>query len=241
VRPPGGRGIGVRRQGFRVGRRLLHGGGRRRRGLGEDAVVAMTYSYTTRGMYHPPPREELGEIVLDSINADPVGIVKSLGDRAGGEGKDDGDGPPMPPVFVDPPRDRRVRSRVDDGGGGDDDDNGRETTTSSLGGATRPSFLLRPSRVRESSSSVGANDADDRGERGGQHACRLAELRGSDEKRRQSRGVRRDAGHGLADGRRRKGGGCGGGRQRDTGRQFGWRTRQAKLLRDEVVAEDSWE
>ena len=38
-----------------------------------------------------------------------------------------------------------------------------------------------------------------------------------------------------------KGGGCGGGRRRDTGRQFGWRTRRAKLLRDEGVAEDSWE
>jgi hypothetical protein len=61
----------------------------------------VTYSYTTRGMYHPPPREELGEIVSDSINADPVGIVKSLGDRAGGEGEDDGDGPPMPPVFAE--------------------------------------------------------------------------------------------------------------------------------------------
>ncbi len=61
----------------------------------------MTYSYTTRGMYHPPPHEELGEIVSDSINADPVGIVKSLGDRAGGEGEDDGDGPPMPPVFAE--------------------------------------------------------------------------------------------------------------------------------------------
>ena len=81
---------------------LLRGGGRRRRrGLGEDAVVAVTYSYTTRGMYHPPPREELGEIVSDSINADPVGIVKSLGDRGGGEGEDDGDGPPMPPVFAE--------------------------------------------------------------------------------------------------------------------------------------------
>lgn len=41
----------------------------------------VTYTFTTRGRYNPPPYEQLGAIISDSINADPEGLVKSLKDR----------------------------------------------------------------------------------------------------------------------------------------------------------------
>jgi hypothetical protein len=67
-----------------VGRRLL----RRLRGLvenedeeEEEEGATVTYSFTTRGRYNPPPYEPLGDIVSNSINADPSGIIKSLQSR----------------------------------------------------------------------------------------------------------------------------------------------------------------
>jgi len=57
-----------------------------RRGLQRDReedsrFISVTYTFTTRGKYSPPPFEQLGTIVSDSINADPVGLVKSLKDK----------------------------------------------------------------------------------------------------------------------------------------------------------------
>lgn len=58
------------------------GGGllRRRRDLTkeEEEGATVTYSFTTRGRYNPPPYEPLGDIVSYSINADPVSIINSL-------------------------------------------------------------------------------------------------------------------------------------------------------------------
>jgi hypothetical protein len=59
---------------------------RRLRGLVEDEDeeeegASVTYSFTTRGRYNPPPYEPLGDIVSNSINADPSGIIKSLQSR----------------------------------------------------------------------------------------------------------------------------------------------------------------
>jgi len=52
------------------------------------ASTQVTYTITTRGKYRPPPFEQLGAIMTDSINADPQGLVKSLKDKEG-----------LPPVF----------------------------------------------------------------------------------------------------------------------------------------------
>jgi hypothetical protein len=65
---------------------------------GRGATV--TYSYTTRGKYNPPPSEQLGEILSESINDDSVGVVKSLGER-GGEGNNDDSETLLPPVFAE--------------------------------------------------------------------------------------------------------------------------------------------
>jgi len=79
---------------------------RRLRGLLEDEVGedgdAVTYSFTTRGQYNPPPYVPLGDIVSSSINADPSGIIKSLQSRK--VGVDDGNNsnsskPALAPVF----------------------------------------------------------------------------------------------------------------------------------------------
>jgi len=60
-------------------RRMLRGLQRDRE---EDSrFISVTYTFTTRGKYSPPPFEQLGTIVSDSINADPVGLVKSLKDK----------------------------------------------------------------------------------------------------------------------------------------------------------------
>ena len=58
---------------------------RKLRGLQRDReedsrFISVTYTFTTRGKYSPPPFEQLGNIVSESINADPVGLVKSLKD-----------------------------------------------------------------------------------------------------------------------------------------------------------------
>jgi hypothetical protein len=47
----------------------------------EEEGATVTYSFTTRGRYNPPPYEPLGDIVSNSINADPSGIIKSLQSR----------------------------------------------------------------------------------------------------------------------------------------------------------------
>jgi len=47
----------------------------------DSRFISVTYTFTTRGKYSPPPFEQLGTIVSDSINADPVGLVKSLKDK----------------------------------------------------------------------------------------------------------------------------------------------------------------
>ena len=59
-------------------RRMLRGRGLQRDNIG--GAVGVTYTFTTRGKYSPPPYEQLGTLVSDSINADPVGLVKSLKD-----------------------------------------------------------------------------------------------------------------------------------------------------------------
>ena len=59
------------------------------RGLQGGGSIGVTYTFTTRGKYNPPPHVQLGTIVSDSINADPVGLVKSLKDKEN----------VLPPVF----------------------------------------------------------------------------------------------------------------------------------------------
>lgn len=56
------------------------------------AAVQVKYTLTTRGAYNPPPHEQLGAILEDSVNRDPGGLVKSIKERRG-EG--------LPPVFED--------------------------------------------------------------------------------------------------------------------------------------------
>jgi hypothetical protein len=82
-------------------RRGLDGGGDGE-GSGGDSGATVTYAYTTRGKYNPPPFEQIGEIVSDSIDADPMGVVKSLGNRAGDGTTDDGGTSEIqiPPVFA---------------------------------------------------------------------------------------------------------------------------------------------
>jgi len=61
------------------------------RGLQRTNMPAqVTYNITTLGAYNPPPFEQLGTIISDSINADPQELVKSLKDREGSN---------LPPVF----------------------------------------------------------------------------------------------------------------------------------------------
>lgn len=62
-------------------RRMLRGGSRDLQRDNIGGAVGVTYTFTTRGKYSPPPYEQLGTLVSDSINADPVGLVKSLKDR----------------------------------------------------------------------------------------------------------------------------------------------------------------
>jgi len=47
----------------------------------EPKNAKVTYTFATRGRYNPPPHEQLGTIISDSINADPMGLVKSLKNR----------------------------------------------------------------------------------------------------------------------------------------------------------------
>ena len=47
----------------------------------EEEGATVTYSFTTRGRYNPPPYEPLGDIVSNLINANPSGIIKSLQSR----------------------------------------------------------------------------------------------------------------------------------------------------------------
>lgn len=65
----------------------------------------VTYTLTTWGSYSPPPFEQLGTIISDSINADPTGLVKSLQDK---ESK-------LPPVFeeVDDSNARHLTTKVE--------------------------------------------------------------------------------------------------------------------------------
>lgn len=65
----------------------------------------ITYTLTTWGSYNPPPFEQLGTIVSDSINADPEGLVKSLRDKESG----------LPPVFeeVDELKARHLTTKVE--------------------------------------------------------------------------------------------------------------------------------
>jgi len=61
------------------------------RGLQRTNMPAqVTYNITTLGSYKPPPFEQLGAIISDSINADPQEFVKSLKDREGSN---------LPPIF----------------------------------------------------------------------------------------------------------------------------------------------
>ena len=41
----------------------------------------VTYTLTARGTYRPPPYEQLGTVLQESINSDPEAVVKSLKDR----------------------------------------------------------------------------------------------------------------------------------------------------------------
>ena len=50
------------------------------RGL-QGGSIGVTYTFTTRGKYNPPPSQQLGALISNSINADPVGLVKSLKDK----------------------------------------------------------------------------------------------------------------------------------------------------------------
>ena len=76
----------------RRGKSMLRGRGLQRDNIG--GAVGVTYTFTTRGKYSPPPYEQLGTLVSDSINADPVGLVKSLKDRENPEVQ-------LPTVFDD--------------------------------------------------------------------------------------------------------------------------------------------
>ena len=72
--------------------RTLRGGSRDLQRDNVGGAVGVTYTFTTRGKYSPPPYEQLGTLVSDSINADPVGLVKSLKDRENPNVQ-------LPPVF----------------------------------------------------------------------------------------------------------------------------------------------
>lgn len=48
-----------------------------------DGVTVVTYKFTARGGYKPPPHLQLGKIVEDSINADQRKLTKSLQDKIG--------------------------------------------------------------------------------------------------------------------------------------------------------------
>ncbi|KAL7515932.1 hypothetical protein ACHAWX_001001 [Stephanocyclus meneghinianus] len=43
-----------------------------------DEAIEITYSFTARGSYRPPPHEQLGYFVQDSINADPTKLSRAL-------------------------------------------------------------------------------------------------------------------------------------------------------------------
>jgi len=51
-------------------------------------MTEVKYTLTTRGTYRPPPFQQLGSVVQDSINSDPKTLVKSLKERRD-----------LPPVF----------------------------------------------------------------------------------------------------------------------------------------------
>ena len=65
------------------------------RGTSYD-TIDVTYTITTRGQYRPPPFQQLGTIVSDSINRDPMVLVKSLKEKGNIE-----DEVELPPVFDD--------------------------------------------------------------------------------------------------------------------------------------------
>ena len=52
-------------------------------GSNADGVTVVTYKFTARGGYKPPPHLQLGKIVEDSINSDQRKLTKSLQDKIG--------------------------------------------------------------------------------------------------------------------------------------------------------------
>ena len=52
-------------------------------GSNADGVTVVTYKFTARGGYNPPPHLQLGKIVEDSINSDQRKLTKSLQDKIG--------------------------------------------------------------------------------------------------------------------------------------------------------------
>lgn len=52
-------------------------------GSNADGVTVVTYKFTARGGYKPPPHLQLGKIVEDSINSDQRKLTKSLQDMIG--------------------------------------------------------------------------------------------------------------------------------------------------------------
>jgi hypothetical protein len=44
----------------------------------DSEMIEITYTFTARGTYRPPPHEQLGHFVQNSINADPTELVRTL-------------------------------------------------------------------------------------------------------------------------------------------------------------------